>query len=67
MIDPRSSIKSKTTLFCICLANTVTLVTNPTPVPMLGSQVTGKVTGIAVSVTGMVTGNLYGSSESIVY
>jgi len=48
-------------------AATVTAVTNPTPASMHDSQVTGKVTGITVWVTGRVTGNLRYSCESVVY
>ena len=40
---------------------------NPTPVPIHDSQVTGKVTGITVWVTGGVTENLRYSCESVVY
>jgi len=48
-------------------AATVTAGTNPTPAPMHDSQVTEKVTGITVWVTGGVTGNLRYSCESVVY
>ena len=47
-------------------AATVTAGTNPPPAPMHDSQVTEKVTGITVWVTGGVTGNLRYSCESVV-